>query len=126
MTQLWLGATDNTGGGKDGSRARAQVHERVSLRYLAADCEVTAGALRILLRQWCRYNRIDPRLAPVPVFAWEPGVVWRQNRQFTITVQADVAEGVQGATVADLRALVDAGLVAEAQAGPAPAPVDRA
>jgi len=35
-----------------------------------------------------------------PAFQWEPGVVWRQNRQFAITVQADVAEGVQGATVA--------------------------
>ncbi|MFP5430970.1 MAG: efflux RND transporter permease subunit [Gammaproteobacteria bacterium] len=35
-----------------------------------------------------------------PTFGWEPGVVWRQNRQFAITVQADVKDGVQGATVA--------------------------
>jgi len=35
-----------------------------------------------------------------PAFVWEPGVVWRQNRQFAITVQADVKDGVQGATVA--------------------------
>jgi multidrug efflux pump subunit AcrB len=35
-----------------------------------------------------------------PDFVWEPGVVWRQNRQFAITVQADVKDGVQGATVA--------------------------
>ncbi len=90
MTQLWLGATDNTGGGKDGSRARAQVHERVSLRYLAADCEVTAGALRILLRQWCRYNRIDPRLAPVPVFAWEPPA----DEQAEALVRKTNAEGL--------------------------------
>ena len=32
-------------------------------------------------------------------YAWEPGVVWRENRDFAITVQADVAEGVQGPTV---------------------------
>lgn len=31
---------------------------------------------------------------------WEPGVVWRENRQFAITVQGDVIDGVQGATVA--------------------------
>ena len=34
-----------------------------------------------------------------PVFAWEPGVMWREGRQFAITVQADIAEGLQGATV---------------------------
>ena len=34
-----------------------------------------------------------------PVFAWEPGVMWRQNRDFAITVQCDIAEGLQGATV---------------------------
>jgi len=34
-----------------------------------------------------------------PVFAWEPGVMWREARQYAITVQADVAEGLQGATV---------------------------
>jgi multidrug efflux pump len=30
---------------------------------------------------------------------WEPGVVWRENRDFTITVQAEVKDGVQGPTV---------------------------
>ncbi|MBC7727155.1 MAG: efflux RND transporter permease subunit, partial [Microbacteriaceae bacterium] len=30
---------------------------------------------------------------------WEPGVLWREGRKFAITVQADVAEGLQGATV---------------------------
>ncbi|MDB5878954.1 MAG: multidrug transporter AcrB, partial [Variovorax sp.] len=34
-----------------------------------------------------------------PVFTWEPGVMWRQNRDYAITVQADLAEGLQGATV---------------------------
>ena len=34
-----------------------------------------------------------------PVFTWEPGVIWRQNRDYTITVQGDIVEGLQGATV---------------------------
>ena len=34
-----------------------------------------------------------------PVFAWEPGVMWRENRDYAITVQSDVVEGLQGATV---------------------------
>ncbi len=34
-----------------------------------------------------------------PVFAWEPGVMWREGRQYAITVQSDIAEGLQGATV---------------------------
>ena len=34
-----------------------------------------------------------------PVFTWEPGVMWRENRDYAITVQGDVTEGVQGATV---------------------------
>ena len=34
-----------------------------------------------------------------PVFAWEPGVMWRENRSYAITVQSDIAEGLQGATV---------------------------
>ena len=31
--------------------------------------------------------------------AWEPGVLWREGRQFAVTVQGDVAEGLQGPTV---------------------------
>ena len=34
-----------------------------------------------------------------PVFGWEPGVMWRENRDYAITVQSDVIEGLQGATV---------------------------
>ena len=45
-----------------------------------------------------------------PVFAWEPGVMWRENRDYAITVQGDIVEGLQGATVTnellpELRAL---------------------
>ncbi|HEU4459031.1 MAG TPA: efflux RND transporter permease subunit [Methylibium sp.] len=32
-------------------------------------------------------------------FGWEPGVLWRENRDYAVTVQGDVVEGVQGATV---------------------------
>jgi len=34
-----------------------------------------------------------------PVFTWEPGVLWREGRNYAITVQSDVVEGMQGATV---------------------------
>ena len=34
-----------------------------------------------------------------PVFGWEPGVMWRENRDYAITVQSDISEGLQGATV---------------------------
>ena len=34
-----------------------------------------------------------------PVFSWEPGVMWRENREYAITVQGDIVAGLQGATV---------------------------
>ncbi len=34
-----------------------------------------------------------------PHFVWEPGVVWREGRDWAITVQSDVVDGVQGPTV---------------------------
>jgi len=34
-----------------------------------------------------------------PVFAWEPGVMWREGREYAITVQSDIVDGLQGATV---------------------------
>ncbi len=34
-----------------------------------------------------------------PVFDWEPGVMWRENRTYAITVQSDITESLQGATV---------------------------
>jgi multidrug efflux pump len=32
-------------------------------------------------------------------FAWEPGVLWREGRDYAATVQGDIVDGVQGATV---------------------------
>ena len=34
-----------------------------------------------------------------PTFTWEPGVMWRDGRDYSITVQGDIVEGLQGATV---------------------------
>ncbi len=34
-----------------------------------------------------------------PSFNWEPGVLWRDRREYAITVQGDIVEGLQGATV---------------------------
>jgi multidrug efflux pump subunit AcrB len=34
-----------------------------------------------------------------PQFTWEPGVMWRDGREYAITVQGDVVQGMQGATV---------------------------
>jgi multidrug efflux pump subunit AcrB len=31
--------------------------------------------------------------------AWEPGILWREGRDYAVTVQGDVVDGVQGATV---------------------------
>ena len=36
-----------------------------------------------------------------PVLDWEPGVLWREGRSYAITVQGDVREGLQGATVTE-------------------------
>jgi multidrug efflux pump len=36
-----------------------------------------------------------------PVFTWEPGVMWREGRNYAITVQSDIVEGMQGATVTE-------------------------
>jgi multidrug efflux pump len=41
-------------------------------------------------------------------FVWEPGVLWRDARDYAATVQGDIADGVQGATVtAQLNPLFD-------------------
>ena len=32
-------------------------------------------------------------------FGWEPGVMWRDGRNYAVTIQGDVVEGVQGPTV---------------------------
>lgn len=34
-----------------------------------------------------------------PEFVWEPGVIWRENRDYAVTVQSEVVDGIQGPTV---------------------------
>lgn len=67
---------------------RQPLHERDALSDLGQAYVPTASGRFIPLLQMA-----------TPVLAWEPGVIWREGRQFAITVQADIAEGLQGATV---------------------------
>ena len=54
-----------------------------------------------------------------PSLTWEPGVMWRQNRDYAITVQGDIVEGLQGATVtAELLPALRALEAKWAEAGP--------
>lgn len=97
ITLCWLGAIDNTQGAQGGSRARAQVHDRVTLRYLGSDCTVSEAALRILLRQWARYNRIDPRSAPIWCFDWKPEPDRKAEAETRKTDAEGLAKAVEAA-----------------------------
>ncbi len=67
---------------------RAPLSERDALSDLQATYVPTASGQRVPLAQ-----------IATPVLAWEPGVLWREGREYAITVQADVVDGLQGATV---------------------------
>ncbi len=67
---------------------RQPLSERTAISDLSNSYVSTAAGRSIPLTQIAK-----------PVFGWEPGVMWRENRDFAITVQSDVAEGLQGATV---------------------------
>jgi multidrug efflux pump subunit AcrB len=67
---------------------RQPLSERDALSDLAQAYVPTASGRAIPLLQIAK-----------PVYAWEPGVMWREGRQYAITVQSDIAEGLQGATV---------------------------
>ena len=67
---------------------RQPLNERDALSDLGQAYVPTASGKSIPLLQIAR-----------PVFGWEPGVMWREGRQYAITVQSDMAEGLQGATV---------------------------
>lgn len=67
---------------------RQPLEERSTITDLAQVYLPTASGQSVPLLQVAR-----------PVFDWEPGVMWRENRSYAITVQSDTAEGVQGATV---------------------------
>jgi multidrug efflux pump subunit AcrB len=67
---------------------RQPLAERDAMSSLSSANLPTASGRSIPLLQIAR-----------PVFDWEPGVMWRENRDYAITVQSDVVEGLQGATV---------------------------
>jgi len=62
--------------------------EREAIRQLAEAYVPAAGGRAIPLSQIARIE-----------LAFEPGVIWREGRQYAITVQGDVIDGVQGPTV---------------------------
>jgi multidrug efflux pump subunit AcrB len=68
--------------------ARQPVDERATIDVLDGTNIPTATGKFVTLSQIAR-----------PHFTWEPGVVWREGREWAITVQADVIEGIQGPTV---------------------------
>ncbi len=67
---------------------RQPADERNALTDMANAYLPTASGRTIPLMQIAR-----------PTFGWEPGVMWRENRNYAVTVQGDVVEGLQGATV---------------------------
>ncbi|HXA46486.1 MAG TPA: efflux RND transporter permease subunit, partial [Burkholderiaceae bacterium] len=85
---------------------RQPVEERATIAALNAANIQTPSGRSIPLSQLAQAR-----------FVWEPGVVWREGREWAITVQTDVVDGIQGPTVssqidpklASLRASLPAG-----------------
>ena len=88
---LWLGTP--VGQYREGDKLieivlRQPLDERDALTDLAQSHVPTASGKAIGLLQ-----------IATPQLGWEPGVMWREGRQYAITVQSDVVQGKQGATV---------------------------
>lgn len=85
---------------------RQPLEERSTITRLSESLVPTATGGAVPLGQVARV-----------AFVWEPGVVWREGREWAIMVQSDVVEGIQGPTVtgqvdaklADIRASLPAG-----------------
>ncbi len=67
---------------------RQPLEERNALTGLANAYVPTTTGRSIPLGQIAKAN-----------FVWEPGVLWREGRDYAATVQGDIIEGLQGATV---------------------------
>jgi multidrug efflux pump subunit AcrB len=67
---------------------RQPLEERDTLTDLASGYVPTSTGRSIPLGQIARAE-----------FAWEPGVLWREGRDYAATVQGDIVDGLQGATV---------------------------
>ncbi|GAB3376592.1 efflux RND transporter permease subunit [Massilia agri] len=85
---------------------RQPVEERSTITRLSEALVPTAGGGAVPIGQVARVQ-----------FVWEPGVVWREGREWAIMVQSDVVAGIQGPTVtaqvdeklADIRSKLPAG-----------------
>ncbi len=83
----------NVGQFRDGNRlidivVRQPVEERATVEALANANVPTASGKSVPLSQVARVE-----------LAWEPGVVWREGREWAVTVQSDIVDGIQGPTV---------------------------
>ncbi len=67
---------------------RQPVEERATISVLNDTNLPTASGKPVTVGQIARAH-----------FVWEPGVVWREGREWAITAQSDVADGIQGPTV---------------------------
>ncbi|MEY2689555.1 MAG: hypothetical protein RL375_3754 [Pseudomonadota bacterium] len=62
--------------------------ERAAIEQLGSTYVATSSGRAVPLAQIARIRQ-----------GWEPGVLWREGRNYAVTVQGDVVEGLQGATV---------------------------
>ena len=67
---------------------RQPVEERATISVLNDTNIPTASGKSVTIAQIARAH-----------FVWEPGVVWREGREWAITAQSDVVDGIQGPTV---------------------------
>ncbi|MFZ6844740.1 efflux RND transporter permease subunit [Undibacterium sp. RuTC16W] len=67
---------------------RQPVDERSTINALGDANIPTASGKSVPLSQLARIKLV-----------WEPGVVWREGREWAVTVQSDVVDGIQGPTV---------------------------
>ena len=69
-------------------QVRQPVDERSTITALSQANIPTASGKAVPLSQLARIQLV-----------WEPGVVWREAREWAVTVQCDVVDGIQGPTV---------------------------
>lgn len=68
--------------------ARQPLDERSTIAALGAANVPTASGKSVPLSQVASLSMV-----------WEPGVVWRYGREWAVTVQSDIVDGIQGPTV---------------------------
>ena len=85
---------------------RQPVEERSTITVLRDTNIPTASGRSVTIGQVARVE-----------FVWEPGVIWREGREWAIMVQSDVVAGIQGPTVSGQVSEKLAGLRARLPAG---------